>query len=282
MKIQHLRNATALISIGDRVLLLDPMLCDVGRMPGFRLFRGERRRNPLVPLPSGWESAAEEATDILITHEHPDHLDGIARRWVRQRGLPVWASSIDASHLKASGLDARVLRDGDLGLRVERIPAQHGRGLIGWFMGHVSGFYLAHPLEPTLYITGDSVLSHGVADAIERLQPDIVLVPGGAANFGPGGDILFSLDELVDLTRRTHGKVVVHHLEAIDHCLMTRRELRARMESEGLSDRVLIPEDGETFAFDGSDCPATRHNPTLREDPEPRPDFRKWLTSKMA
>ncbi len=280
MKIQHLRNATALITISDRVLLLDPMFGDVGRLPGFRLFRGERRRNPLVPMPSGWENAAESATDVLITHQHVDHLDGSGRHWIRQRGLPVWASSIDSPYLtRESRLDARVLRNGELGLTIERVPASHGRGVLGWLMGHVSGFYLAHPDEPTLYITGDSVLTKELSAALDRLQPDIVLVPAGSANFGVGGDILFSMDELVELTRRTSAKVVFHHLEALDHCPTTRHGLRERMRAEGLLDRVFIPEDGEAITFQRQD---DSPRPAPQVDPEPGPDFRKWLTSKLG
>ncbi|MCH9648417.1 MAG: MBL fold metallo-hydrolase [Deltaproteobacteria bacterium] len=279
MKIQHLRNATALITIGDRVLLLDPMFGEVGSKMGLRVFRGERRRNPLVPMPSGWEQAVEKATDVLVTHQHFDHLDGRARHWTKQRGLPVWASSIDVPYLRKSGLDAKVLRGGTFDSKVERIPARHGRGVIGWLMGHVSGFYLAHPDEPAIYIIGDSVPTKTVSEALDRLQPEIVLVPAGAANFGFGGDILFSIDELVELTRNTTARVIFHHLESLDHCPTTRHSLRQRMKTENLLDRVLIPEDGETMVFSRQDHSP---RPKSRTDSRPGPDFRKWITSKLG
>ena len=38
--------------------------------------------------------------------------------------------------------------------------------------------------------------------------------------------------------------VVAIHLDAINHCLETRDELRDRLRAEGLEDRVSVPEDG--------------------------------------
>jgi hypothetical protein len=38
-------------------------------------------------------------------------------------------------------------------------------------------------------------------------------------------------------------------MEAINHCLLTRAELRAYTLEQGIADRVLIPEDGEAMTF---------------------------------
>jgi hypothetical protein len=40
---------------------------------------------------------------------------------------------------------------------------------------------------------------------------------------------------------------VAVHMEAINHCLLTRDELREKLQSEGLLGRVEIPADGETL-----------------------------------
>jgi len=39
------------------------------------------------------------------------------------------------------------------------------------------------------------------------------------------------------------------HMEAINHCLLRRKELEDFIESEGLSERVRIPADGEGIKF---------------------------------
>ncbi len=57
MQIHHLRNATLILTLGERRLLVDPMLSAPGALPGFKVLGGGRRRNPLVPLPAGAEAA---------------------------------------------------------------------------------------------------------------------------------------------------------------------------------------------------------------------------------
>ncbi|AKI99429.1 L-ascorbate metabolism protein UlaG (beta-lactamase superfamily) [Archangium gephyra] len=250
MKIHHLRNATTLLTLGEHRLLIDPMLARPGAFTGFKFFGGGRRPNPLVPLPPDTFSWLEEATGVLVTHPHPDHLDTAGLRWIQKRQLPVWTSRKDAPSLRKRGLTVHELEDGALGMRVERIPVRHGRGLLAWLLGSVSGFYLAHPDEPSVFLTSDAVLTPELLEAVERLQPDVIIAPAGAANFGVGGDILFSVDELVTLVRRAPGRVVLNHLEALDHCPTTRDGLRERMKAEGLLEKVLVPGDGEALFFE--------------------------------
>ena len=279
MQIQQLRNATMIVSLGEHRLLVDPMLSDAGTMPGFKFFGGGRRNNPLVPLPEGTAKALATVTAVVVTHEHPDHFDPRGLRWTKKRGLPVWTNGIDAPNLRRKGLDVHELVDGALGLSVEVVRSRHGRGALGWLMGPVCGYFLAHPDEPSVYVIGDSVLTEAVLEAVERLRPDVIVAPAGAANMGLGGDILFSVDELVELTRRAPGEVVFNHLEALDHCPTTRSALRARMEAEGLGEKIHIPADGEVLAF-GS---APAHSPVRpRAAVAETPGFQKWLTAKLA
>lgn len=277
MQIQHLRNATTLITLGQERLLLDPMLSSVGAFPGFKLVGGGRKRNPLVPLPSEAEEALRSATGVVLTHEHPDHFDTAGLRWVRERNLPIFTNGIELPSLRKKGLDARLLETGVLGLQIETVRSRHGIGILGWMLGPVAGYFLAHPSEPSLYITGDSILTESVLEAIGRLQPDIILAPAGSANIGIGGDILFSLDELVTIARTAYGKLVFNHMEALDHCPTTRAMLRERMRAEGLLNRVSIPDDGETLTFTRS-TQARAIAPTKKPDTEV-PGMQKWMTS---
>jgi hypothetical protein len=41
--------------------------------------------------------------------------------------------------------------------------------------------------------------------------------------------------------------VVAVHLEALNHCLLSRAELRAAVDEAGVGERVVIPGDGETL-----------------------------------
>lgn len=277
MKLHHLRSATAFLELGEHRLLIDPMLSEVGAMPGFKLRGGPRRRNPLVPLPPGTSALLERVTGVIVTHEHPDHFDDPARAWVAERGLPVWTHAIDLQSLRRKGLAARLLEDGSLGMRVEAVPTRHGRGLMGWMMGPVCGFFLDCPGEPTIYITSDAVLTDELLEAVDRLRPDVILAPAGAANSG-FGDILFSVDELVTLAKRSEAQLVFNHLEALDHCPTTREQLRARMDAEGLGQRVHIPADGACVEF----VERALVSATIRVDRQLRPGLQKWVAAKLA
>lgn len=279
MKLRQLRNATLLLSLGPLRIVVDPMLGEPHTMPGFKLFGGGRRRNPLTALPPEAEDSLRSATDVLVTHEHPDHLDPPALEWIKERELPVWASSVDTPSLRSKGMDARELRDGSLGMSVEVIPVRHGRGAFAYLMGPVSSFYLAHPDEPSVLLTSDAVLTEDLLGSIDRLKPEIVVAPAGSANFGIGPDILFSRDEMLELVRRSPGKVIFNHLEALDHCPTTRDELRSRMDSAGLGDKVLIPSDGQELNLERThSAPHATPRPTVRREP----GFQKWLTAKFA
>ncbi|MGB0714747.1 MAG: MBL fold metallo-hydrolase [Phycisphaerae bacterium] len=279
MKITHVRNATLILEMGELVFLVDPMFSEPGTLPGFRMRGGPKRKNPLVPLPGSAMDWMERVQGVLISHEHPDHLDPPAVAWINARALPVWAGDVDLTYLKSKGLDARRLDDLASRLDVEMIPAQHGRGLIGWMMGPVSGFYLRYPGEPTVYLTGDTVLTPIVRTAIKERRPDVIVAPAGSANFGIGKDILLTREEHEELVQIAPGVVVFNHLEAIDHCPTTRADLRQRIDQRGWGDRVFIPQDGETMHFS---TPADSLQAAPKQQSHRIPSFQKWLTSKIG
>lgn len=43
--------------------------------------------------------------------------------------------------------------------------------------------------------------------------------------------------------------IIAIHMEAIKHCLLTRKELSAYVKSKGISDKVIIPADGQIIRF---------------------------------
>ncbi|MFO0619334.1 MAG: MBL fold metallo-hydrolase [Polyangiaceae bacterium] len=245
LRVHQIRSATVLLEIAEHRLVVDPMLSDVGALPGFKLFGGGRRANPLVPLPPCADACFAAANGVLVTHEHPDHLDGPGRSWARSRGLPVWASAVDVPSLRARGLDARELVDGALGMRVEVIENRHGRGLVGWAMGPVSGFFLAALDAPSVYLTGDAILTPNVVDAVDRLDPDVIVAPAGAANSGEAETS--SSRSTRSSSRGARGDVVLNHLEALT---IARRPARRSGADRGrLSARVHVLEDGEALVF---------------------------------
>ncbi len=252
MLIRQIRNATMIITSGKHRVLVDPMLSPKGALPPYRWLTRRRRRNPIVDLPEGTEGYLAEVTHALITHcrrGHVDHLDRSAIRFLREKQTPVYCSENDAAFLEKRGLKVLVLRkncENDfLNGKITLIPCRHGGWFISTLIGNGVGFIIQLPGEPSLYIAGDTVLTRRVRGAIEDFAPDWLVLPAGAARLDVGNPVLMSLDEIHQAVEMAQGKVILNHLEALDHCPVTRDEARRFLASKGLSGKVIIPENGE-------------------------------------
>jgi L-ascorbate metabolism protein UlaG (beta-lactamase superfamily) len=257
MKITQLRNATAVLEIGGYRILIDPMLAPKGALPPLKLF-GQRERNPVVDLPHLADSVLESVTHCLITHcqkGHFDHLDRPGKDWLRSRKIPVICTSHDADFLRQRGLHVEALvgkyheSQKFLGGQIRTVPCAHGKGLVGLLMEHGVGYFIEIPGEPSLYLSGDTILTDTVRRFIEHHQPQVALVPAGGARFDLGNEIIMGVDEVIEFTRTFDGITVANHLEALSHCPVTRAELSAAAARAGVRDRLAIPADGETLEF---------------------------------
>jgi L-ascorbate metabolism protein UlaG (beta-lactamase superfamily) len=109
----------------------------------------------------------------------------------------------------------------------------------------VSGFVIRAPGEPALYVAGDTVWCEEVADALREHRPDAVVVNAGGARFLQGDPITMPAEDVLATADAAGSAVVIAvHMEAINHCGLTRADLRGRLREEGLDDRVTVPEDG--------------------------------------
>lgn len=257
MKITQLRNATAVIEVGPYRILVDPMLAPKGVLPPLKLL-GQRERNPVVDLPPLTDAVLESVTHCLITHcqkGHFDHLDRAGKQWLRNRQIPVICTPHDADHLRQRGLNVHPLAENHhepqpfLGGRIRTVPCTHGRGVVGLLMEHGVGYFIEMPGEPSLYVSGDTILTHAVRHFILRHQPQIALVPAGGARFDIGQEIIMGVDDVIEFTRSFNGLTVANHLEALSHCPVQRVELGAAAARAGIGGRLCIPADGETLEF---------------------------------
>jgi L-ascorbate metabolism protein UlaG (beta-lactamase superfamily) len=184
---------------------------------------------------------------LVVTHLHRDHFDDTAAALL-PKDVPVFAQPEDEERLRGHGFaDVRPVA-GELeweGVRIVRTPARHGTGRIGELMAPASGFVLAAPGEPVLYLAGDTIWCDEVVAALDAHRPDAVVVNAGAARFLEGDPIVMTEDDVIAVARHApDARVVVVHLEAINHCPLTRADLHQRLHDEGLTDRVTVPEDG--------------------------------------
>ncbi len=136
------------------------------------------------------------------------------------------------------------------GLCISRTGGEHGTGEIGARMGPVSGYVLQRQGEPTLYITGDTIWCPAVAEALAAYRPDVVVVYAGAAQFLSGDPITMTAEDVAKVCRAAPWAMVIAvHMESFNHCLLTRQALRDHLVQQQLSDRVVIPGDGEAVTL---------------------------------
>jgi L-ascorbate metabolism protein UlaG (beta-lactamase superfamily) len=246
MRLRLLRHATLLIEYNARRLIVDPMLDDAGARPAVQNSPNPRK-NPLVSLPMPAEDAIDGAEAVLVTHTHSDHWDGTAAGLLA-KDLPLFGQVEDEGKFRAQGFgNVRVVRPsvGWNGIEIIRTGGQHGRGEIGKAMAPVSGFVLQAAGEPTVYIAGDTIWCDEVAEALRQRKPAIVVVNTGAAQFLEGGPITMSADDVIATCQAAAGaQVVAVHMEAINHCLLTRADLAFQLEAARVGP-VAIPGDGE-------------------------------------
>ena len=65
-------------------------------------------------------------------------------------------------------------------------------------MANGAGFYLELPDEPSIYISGDTVLTGDVEKALSVFKPDVAVMASGSARMDVGGPIMMPLDELTE------------------------------------------------------------------------------------
>jgi L-ascorbate metabolism protein UlaG (beta-lactamase superfamily) len=245
MRLRLIRNATLLVRVAGLRVLVDPMLDPVGTRPPVEN-TANGRRNPLCELPEPAEVIVQRLDAVLVTHLHRDHFDDTAAELL-PKAVPVFCQPPDAETLRGRGFtDVRPV-EAELewaGGRIARTGGCHGTGAIAEALGPVSGFVLAGPGEPVLYVAGDTIWCDEVRAALDAHRPDVVVVNASGARFLEGDPIVMTTDDVVTVARYTPARVVAVHLEAINHCLETRADLHQRLREEGLADRVTVPEDG--------------------------------------
>jgi L-ascorbate metabolism protein UlaG (beta-lactamase superfamily) len=229
------RNATVIVEIAGKRILVDPMLDDAGARPPIDN-TANPVPNPTVPLPFPAEEAVRGLDAVIVTHRHRDHLDARAEELL-PRDVPVFCQPEDEEALRDLGLDARAVEAStDLdGLTVARTPVRHGTGRMAELLAPASGFVL-----DDLYLAGDTVWYEGVEETIAHYRPRVAVVNAGAAEFLEGGLIIMGIDDVRDVAAHVPTVVAVH-LEALNHCFLSRAELRVALPA------VLVPEDGETL-----------------------------------
>ncbi|VXC07462.1 Beta-lactamase superfamily domain-containing protein [Flavobacterium sp. 9AF] len=240
------------IETEKEVILIDPMLGAQGFMPSFTLFRHKYKKNPTVALPHNAKSILEKITHCLITHQHPDHIDSSGVKFLIERNIPVTCSIKDEKAFKKRGLhvtqtlkywEKQDFFDGT----IEGIPAKHGYGFVSKIMGNVIGYFIQLPNQKTIYLSSDTVYTDSVDKVLKIYKPDISILACGTAQFDVFKQLIMNTEDILKFVKNSSGKVIANHMESINHCPLSRKELKKILIENNLTNKVFIPEDGEVI-----------------------------------
>lgn len=188
--------------------------------------------------------------------------------WIFSReaiaGMPVFAflglRFFFAALLRSQGFqDLRLLSaDSEFaGVRLQKTTSgQHGSDrtyavpAMAERLGEACGVVFRHPQEKTLWLVGDTIWRDDIAADLLKLRPDVVVLNAGYAHVIGFGPIIMGKEDLLNVHfALPEAKIMAIHLEAVNHCLVSREEMRQYALDNQIADVVSIPQDGETVVY---------------------------------
>jgi L-ascorbate metabolism protein UlaG (beta-lactamase superfamily) len=249
MQLQLIRNATLRISYAGRQVLTDPFLAGKHTLQSFAGISP----NPLVDLPSTPQEVIAGIEMVIISHLHSDHFDPVAQELL-PKDIPLFCQPGDETQLSEKGFEVVTVVEQAVdwqGITLTRTPGRHGTAAWAERMGNVSGFILQAKDEPVVYWAGDTIWYDPVEQIIVDTQPDIIITHSSGAKFGDSDPIVMDDKQTIAVCQAAPEAIVIAiHMETLDHGTVSRVDLRALAEAEGINPaQLLIPEDGENLTF---------------------------------
>ncbi len=254
MNLRLVRHATLLLKLGGKSILVDPILAPKGSAEPVKGVANQNW-NPLVDIPFPAELLTS-CDAVLVSHTHRDHFDEAAASLL-PKGVQMFCQPQDGEKLMKYGFKNVTPIDKEVewnGITITRTPAQHGHGITALKMAPVSGFVVRTPGEPSVYIAGDSVFYCETEKVLKRYNPEIIICNAGEATWD-GTPITMGIKDIALLhSVSPEAKIVTVHMEAWNHCVLSREVLGKYIAEAGLAGSILIPADGEELIFssDGS------------------------------
>ena len=196
---------------------------------------------------------------IIVTHTHPDHWDEAAVAHIPKDKLIYVQNEHDEKILRSQGFSNLVILSdkstfGEISLI--KTVCQHGSDeayanpQLAAILGDACGVVFQHPSEKTLYLVGDTIWIKAVEDNLRRFNPGVVIMNTGWAHVLGFGPIIFGREDVLKAHRIVpEALIVATHMEAVNHCLLTRQELLEYARDNQIQASVVAPADGESVTI---------------------------------
>ncbi|KIH70861.1 MBL fold metallo-hydrolase [Salinicoccus roseus] len=253
MNIQHIRNATLVVDYAGKKFLVDPFLAEKGTLPPFPNSARQDQNNPLVSLPTSIEEVIRGVDAVIVTHTHLDHWDDAAKDALPKDIKLFTQNQADKEEIGNAGFtNIEVLTEDTVfeGIQLIKTKGEHGRGEILEITGSVCGVVFKHQEEKTLYVAGDTVWYEEVEKTLHTHKPEVIVVNAGDNQFLEGGSLVMDEEDVLKVHQTApDAKIISVHMEAVNHWALSRQELKDYAEEKGMSDNLLVPDDGEQYSL---------------------------------
>ena len=90
----------------------------------------------------------------------------------------------------------------------------------------------------------------GVEQNLEQYKPDVIVLNSGDARVLHNEPIIMGEKDVYEVYKAARSATIItSHMEAVNHATLSRKDLRAFLLEQGMTSRVLVPEDGESYNF---------------------------------
>ena len=259
MKITQVRNATIIVEYNETKFLIDPWLGPKDYMEGFESALNSQIRQPRVELPFEIEKTVD-VDAVILTHFHPDHFDEYAVNALKKDIKFFVQSQKDLEIIKSYGfknLEVMTQQGIDYkNIKLYKTDCQHGkREIIKPLCESIGMPYDAMGVvfksnnEKTLYVAGDTIWCDEVSEAIDKFEPEIIVVNACAATVINGERLIMNIDDVRQVIKKApKSTIIASHMDTVSHLTVTRKDLEEFREKESVKN-LLIPDDGEVLNF---------------------------------
>jgi len=258
MKIHQIRNATIIVTYNDKRFLIDPWLMPKDSMPGFEGAMNSDVRQPRVDLPKDFDINNLPLDAVILTHFHPDHFDEFAVSAL-DKDIPFFVQNeTDLNIIKNFGFsDVRLISESGTdfeGIKLYKTQCQHGRREVVKPMCEqigmpydAMGIVFKSDTEKTLYVAGDTIWCDEVRTAIDKFNPEIIVINacGATVLVGEGERLIMDIADVKAISNYAkNSTIIASHMDTVSHLTVTREDIKSLKLNN-----VVVPDDNEILEF---------------------------------